>query len=121
SGLTLTQNLGSFTGWHKVQINTAADTVNFKSGCNYFVVLSCGITANQFVFGTLLGSFSLDKASLGGMARGVYGTIGNDAWNRATRSLTAAVDLTCGSFDVVREEVWGRATRTVTGFTCDVY
>lgn len=93
NGVDLRTNCNSITGLHTVGITTSVSSSVYAGGCDYMVMLTCGMVANQIAAGSILATFSLQ--------------------NRA--------DAECTTFAAIAQDVWNRPTRTITGASCDVY
>jgi hypothetical protein len=63
SGITLSVDDDSRTGWHRVTIDTSADATFYAAGADFQVVLTAGTVDSISVVGVCVGEFSIENRS----------------------------------------------------------
>lgn len=84
TGVTLTTDYDSRTGWHRVVIDTSSDGTFYAAGNDFIAVLTAGTVNGISVVGKRIGQFSLQNRYL------TAAVIAAAVWAIATSTLTTA-------------------------------
>lgn len=111
TGVTLTADFDSLTGFNHFAIDTSADGTFYAAGSTFHVVITTGTVDSVSVVGSVVGSFTLRRASLGDTIRAL---LVDEVWDEAVDGSTTARESIRLANAALGGKASGLATATAT-------